>query len=150
MQLPKQLQKFPQPTLIVTSDSVVAKFFLAGGDSLEELDGVSEPREKRTDSEGYFTSWDESRHGGPDSDLDDTARQKTFARKIAERIRDLVAHHGVAKIHFIMPAEIEHVLTLHLTKPEQEKIGKKIHLDVMKEDAVKIMGRIVKSLATER
>ncbi len=143
MKLPSSLQKFPQTALFVTSDSIIAKFFLAGGDGLEELDGISLPREKKSDREGYFTSADESRHGGPASDPDDTARLKTFVKKIAQQIENLVAHHDVKKIHLIMPAEVEHKLFSELTNQIKEKIGKKIHLDVMKEDAVKIVERVV-------
>ncbi|MFH1621165.1 MAG: host attachment protein [Patescibacteria group bacterium] len=143
MKIPSSLQKFPQPTLIVTSDSIIAKLFLAGGDSFEELDSVAEPRENKQDSEGYFASADESRHGDPAADSDDTARLKTFVKKIVEQIEDLVAHHGIKKIHLIMPAEVEHKLSQEISNQAGEKIGKKIHHDVMKEDAVKILERIL-------
>ena len=52
MNLPQDLQHFPHAALIIASDSMHAKFFLVGGDTLQELDGVALPREFRQDSEG--------------------------------------------------------------------------------------------------
>jgi hypothetical protein len=143
MRLPSDLQHFPHSALIVSSDSVKAKFFLVGGDELEELDGVAVPREPRQDSEGSFTSSDGSRVAGPDSDIDDTPRLKQFVNNIAGRMADLVREHGVAHIHLAMPAEVHHLLDSHLDKDVQSKIVRIVHKDLMKESPLEIVRRIL-------
>ena len=88
MKIPQDLQpRFIHPTLVVAADHIVAKMFLAGGDDVEELDGVSEPRERRQDSEGYFTSFDKSRHGSPGSDISDQPRLAEYAKTVEQVLR---------------------------------------------------------------
>ena len=140
MKLPKDLKEhFPHTALIIPSDQIVAKFFLVGGDELEELDSVALPRELRQDSEGQFTSFDGSRVGGPDADLHDTPRKKQFVKKIAERIKELVREHAVAHLHLVMLAELEHLLSKHLEPDVKEKVVHIRHCNLMKESPLEIV-----------
>ncbi len=54
MQIPEHLQHFAEPTLLVLADHVEGKFFLAGGDAIETLDGVAAPHDAPRDQEGSF------------------------------------------------------------------------------------------------
>jgi hypothetical protein len=142
MKLPQDLQpRFIHPTLIVAADHVVAKMFLAGGDEVEELDGVSEPREKRQDSEGFFMSWDGSRHGGPDADISDEPRLAEYAKKVAKRIATLVHEQDLAHIHLVMPNDVSHLVQKALPNDVKKKIVHVRDLDLMKEDTLTILRR---------
>jgi ribonuclease D len=139
MKLPKDLKEhFPHTALIIASDQIVAKFFLVGGDELEELDSVALPRELRQDSEGEFISSDGSRTSDPDSDLHDTPRKKQFVKKIAERIKELVREHAVAHVHLVMLAEMEHLLSKHLEPDVKKKVVNIRHYNLMKEGPLDI------------
>ncbi|MBI4139041.1 hypothetical protein HY479_02725 [Candidatus Uhrbacteria bacterium] len=143
MKLPQILQHFPHAALIISSDSMRANFFLVGGDELEGLDGVAMPRELRQDSEGSFTSSDGSRVAGPDADIDDAPRLKQFARRIAERTERLVRDHGIAHVHLVMPAEIEHVVSSSFATDVESLVGFRRHLDLMKEDPLTVVRRVL-------
>lgn len=143
MQIPNDLKThFPHATLLILSDSITAKFFLIGGDAIQELDGISEPREFRQDSEGSFTSYDGSRVGGPDSDIDDAPRQKSFIKKIAGRTADMVRTHATAHLVVVMPAELDHALREELPGDVRGMILHALHKNLMKEDTLSILRRI--------
>lgn len=135
MILPERLRHFPHATLIVASDTIAAKFFLVGGDSLEELDGVAVPKETGRDGEGSIEFFP-----------DDAARLHSFAKELASRIATLAREHGIPHIHLVMPAEIEHLVTKDLPHDIAATIGAKLHLDVMKESDVAIVERVVSRL----
>src|SRR5262245_53920389 len=87
MKLPGGLRHFPKPTLVVITDEQEAKFWLAGGDAIEELDPVSMPREKASDREGAFYARTGYQHVGSDlSDAHDTPRKEKFAKAVAKKI----------------------------------------------------------------
>ncbi|MFZ2804482.1 MAG: hypothetical protein WA001_04620 [Patescibacteria group bacterium] len=139
MQLPEHLQHFPHPALILVSDSVKAKFFLAGGDSLQELDGVFVPR----GNEKTEPSPDGKRIAGFDADVDDGPRLHDFIHQLVAKTDALVKQHGIAHIHLVMPAEVEHQFSGHLPKEDKEKIGQTLHHDLMNEDPLKIIERLL-------
>jgi len=133
MQLPENLQHFPKATLILASDSVHAKFFLVGGDSLQELDGVGVPREAPQDNEGPFTF-----------DINDGPRLHDFVHQLVTKTVELTNAHGVAHIHLVMPAEVEHMLSSHLPQPVQALIGQTLHHDLMKSSPLELVERLLK------
>lgn len=143
MILPERLRHFPRATLVIASDSVLAKYFLVGGDSLEELDGVAVPREPLQDAEGAFTSSDGSRVAGPASDIDDRPRLERFVAELVSRTADLVREHGIAAIHVVMPADVEHLYSERLPKDIVHKLGQRLHLDLMKEPPLEIVERLL-------
>jgi hypothetical protein len=132
MQLPHELQHFPNGALIVVSDTVIAKFYLVGGDTLEELDGVAVPKETGQDGEGSFEFFP-----------DDASRLHAFIHKVVERLGVLVRKHDIPLIHMVMPAEIDHEVTGHLPNDIKEKLGKTIHLNLMKESPLEAVRRII-------
>jgi len=132
MQLPTDLQHFPNGALLVASDTTKASFFLLGGDSLEELDGVSLAKENGADGEGSIEFFP-----------DDTARLQAFVKLLAEHITTLKRDHQIAHIHLVMPAEIEHDVSKHLATDTQSVVGVKLHHDVMNESPLDIVRRVV-------
>jgi len=142
MKIPQDLQpRFIHPTLVVAADHIVAKMFLAGGDDVEELDGVSEPRERRQDSEGYFTSFDKSRHGSPGSDISDQPRLAEYAKTVAKRIAEIVREQDLAHIHLVMPNEVSTLVQKALPNDVKAKIVHVRDLDLMKMDTLTILRR---------
>ncbi|MBU1034342.1 host attachment protein [Patescibacteria group bacterium] len=146
MKLPQELQHYPHATLLIASDSVRADFFLLGGDELEKLDGIALPREPRQDSEGTFVSYDGSRAAGPDSDIDDSQRLKQFVKKITEQAEALTREHDIQHVDVVMPAEIEHLLTEVSSNELKNKIRRRSHLDLMKEDPLTIVRRSLETV----
>ncbi|MEK7115778.1 MAG: host attachment protein [Patescibacteria group bacterium] len=134
MKLPRHLQHFPQSALIVTSDTVTAKFYLAGGDSLEELDGSALPKETGQDGEGSFEFFP-----------DDAPRLHAFAKQLAAHLTKLAREHTLPSIHLIMPAEVEHLVSKKLPPDVAKNVGKKIDHDVMKESPLTIVERVLKA-----
>ncbi len=132
MNLPHELQHFQSGALLIASDSVKADFFLLGGDSIEPLDGVSLPKETGKDGEGSFEFFP-----------DDASRLHAFAKQVAARIATLEREHKIPHIHLLMPAEVEHLVTHELPHDVSTKVGTKIHLDVMKEDPISMVKRLV-------
>ncbi|MDQ7814286.1 MAG: host attachment protein [Patescibacteria group bacterium] len=144
MQLPKELQKFPLSNLIVASDSTTARIYLAGGDSLEELDAVSVPHERKQDNEGSFVSSDGSRVGGPIEE-DDTPRFDTFIKKLARSVIDTVRKHKIEQLSLVMPAEVEHALVDQLPSDVDTLIRRKLHKDLMKEAPIELVKRLLEA-----
>lgn len=143
MNIPQDLQpQFIHPTLVVAADHMFAKMFLAGGDEVEELDGVAMPRERKQDSEGFFVSRDASRHGSPDADTSDDPRLKAFTKAVAERISTLVKDQDIAHLHLVMPAEVDGLVQKHLPPDIKTKIVRVRHLDLMKEDTLTVLRRV--------
>lgn len=134
MQLPKDLQHFPHLTLIVLSDHGASKLYLAGGDSLEELDGVSLPVEPLPDHEGSFV---------PGSNFIESDRLEKYTKLLAEHISQLVQTHTVEHVHFMMPTEIERLVSASLPVNIQEKILKRLSIDVMNESPLDAVRRLM-------
>lgn len=144
MQLPQELQRFPVATLIVASDSETAKIYLAGGDSLEQVDAIEVPREKSQDNEGSFTSSDGSRVAGP-VDEKDGPRLGTFTKKLAESVISLMRKHKLERLDLIMPAEIEHALVDRLPSDVDTLIGRKLNKNLMKEEPTEMVKRLLET-----
>ncbi|MBU1033206.1 MAG: hypothetical protein ABII13_04930 [Patescibacteria group bacterium] len=140
MKIPQELQAhLPHAVLIITSDNIISRFYLAGGDTIEEIDSVSLPSEFKQDSEGSFTSSDGSRVAGPDSDIHDTPRRKQFVKMMTEKTEELVRKHNIVHINLVMPAEVEHLFSDKLANDVKEKIMHVKHLSLMKENPIDIV-----------
>ncbi len=143
MQLPSQLQHFPKPTLLVLADNVDATFHLLHDDQLTDLEKISEPRERKQDSEGSYATSGNSRVGSPDSDIDDGPREHKFVGRISDEIVKLSAAHDIHAIHLIMPPKIEHALSAVLPHNQLEKLGQRLHLDLMYSTPLDAVGRLL-------
>lgn len=135
MHLPQELQHFSRPTLITISDHFVARFFLVGGDALEELDGIALPKNNPHD--------DGSRVEGLLADLDDTPRLIHFVKQIAERLDDFVKKNDTSTIHLIMPTDVAGELRKYLSAAVLPHLGRTLHLDLMKTAPLDIVRRVL-------
>jgi len=144
MQLPQELQKFPLATLLVASDSVTARFYLIGGDSLEEIDSIIVPKDKYSDNEGSFASSDGSRVAGP-VDEKDAQRLDSFVKQMARMAIDLSRKHKIEELNLVMPAEIEHALIEQLPSDVDTLIKRKLNKNLMKESPVELITRLLEA-----
>jgi protein required for attachment to host cells len=132
MQIPLDLQHFPEPTLIVMTDFQLAKCWLAGGDSLEAVDGVALPQERSSDEEGAsVSSFDGTRRSDPSSDKHDTPRKEKFATLVADRIASLIHQGHAAKIRIASPPEMLHLIEGRLPHDIRERILSRMAKDFM-------------------
>jgi hypothetical protein len=135
MHLPHELQHFPHPTLIVASDHFTARFFFIGGDTLEELDGLTLPKNLPND--------DGSRVGGLLADVDDAPRLTQFVKQIAARLEEETQKHDVQTIHLVMSADVEGALHTHISATVLPHLSRIIHRDLMNEAPLEIVKRIL-------
>jgi hypothetical protein len=142
MQLPQDLQHFSVPTLIVVGDSVGAKFFLAGGDAVEEVDAVSLPRETSSDSEGSFNNVDTGRSNAPEP-KDEEERLHRLVHVYQEKIEELIRHHDAAEVCLVMNAELAHGVTHHLPGDVLPKITRELHHDMAKSGLEEIIRKLL-------
>lgn len=143
MKLPRQLQRFSEPTLLVASSEEVAKFWLAGGEALEALDGVALAPEQKSDSEGAFTSYDGSRVGGPASDKHDTPRKEKFAKQVAERVVKLLREGHATGVRLAALPEILHRIEAHLPNDVAKKVISRTEKNLMKMDETETVGAML-------
>lgn len=126
MLLPSELQKFSHPTLIVLTDHIHAKLWLAHELELKEIDHLDMPRERMTDREEIET----------DADPD---RLHRMMKELASRI----THHATnaQHIYLAMKADIMHALEKELPSPTKNLINRRQPHDLMKEEMLDVVKR---------
>jgi hypothetical protein len=134
MQLPQDLQKFPHLALIVLADRQAAKLFLTGGESIEELDGLSMPAAEGAEHEHSFIA--------PSHDAESDRAMK-FSTALGEHVAATVNKHGIDHLHLIMPSEVEHALAATLPADVSTKVASRLHLDLMNEQPLDVVRRLV-------
>ena len=143
MQLPKELQRFLDPCLIVMTDEQEAKFWIAGGDALETLDSMSLVPEKESDREGAFHTAKGYTHVGSDlSDKHDTPRKEKFAKQITERMAKLIREGHAERVRLVSPPEMMHRLEKHLPTDVKKRMDSKLDKDLMKFDVLEVLKRM--------
>jgi protein required for attachment to host cells len=144
MQLPQALQHFPEATLLIVTDEEAAKCWLAGGDSLEALDGVSLPHERKSDDEGAsIASFDGTRRSDPSADKHDTPRKNTFATLVANRVASVIHQGHAAKIRIASPPEILHLIESHLPHDMRERILSRTAKNLMQYPEIELVEKIL-------
>ena len=141
MQIPHDLQHFPEPTLIVIADHLTAKFFLAGGDAVQELDGVALPRDRRTDKDTAFVDVDSGRVSSGEP-KDEEERLNRYGKLVAVAIERYLHQHTAAHFYLVMVGDVADAVKRHLDKPAHALIKKEIAKDVMKEPLVDVLRRL--------
>jgi len=142
MQLPRELQHFPEPALLVLADSQRAQFWLAHGDQFNELERFSLLPELKSDREASFINTD---HGGsrsgPEPHHDD--RFSHFCKMIAEKTSTLVRDGQADVFHLVMPLEVANEVKKHLADDVAAKLGKTVDLDLMKDSPLEAVKRVI-------
>ncbi len=134
MQIPEALQHFAEPALIVTADHFHARLWLAFEDSMEEIESYEMPKAELSDNEGKEIG----------QEVTDEERLKRFTHALAERVSQLIRDEEAAmSVHIIAPADVAHPFKKLLAPEAANIIGKELDVNVMKEDAVQILERLV-------
>lgn len=142
MHLPQDLQPhIAHATLVIVSDHIAAKIYLAGGDAIEEIDGVVEPRES-VEHDDATSSVDGIRTANPHADASDAPRLKRFVSRLSESITKHTASHDVANIHLFMPADVLHLLKDTLPADVSKHIRTETAAMLMKEDILSVLRRV--------
>ncbi len=133
MIISNELHVFQHPTLLITSDHVQARLFVANQNILEEQGHVSLPHENT-----------ETREGTPlaPPEYNDESRLKHFVQLLCEQATALMGPHSIEVVDLVMPSEIEHLFRSHCDQDIKNKIKRTINHDLMKEDILKVVARL--------
>lgn len=133
MQLPQDLQHFEFPALIVVADHVHAQFWLAHNDTLEEVEVVELQKDTYSDNEAI----------GLGLEKNDEHRLHEYVHMLVDRLEEIM-NEGVAdSIHLVMDTELANSVIDHSSTEIQEQVGKQIHADLMKEDPLEVVKRVL-------
>ena len=133
MQLPQELQHFAEPTLIVVADRVHAQFWLAHEENMEDVEVLEVPKEHLSDHEGRAIG----------QELKDDDRLHHLIHLIVEKIEELVREGVADKIHLVMEAELAHQVAGHVSQEVTAKLGAQVHADLMKDDVLDVVKRVL-------
>ncbi len=134
MQIPEALQHFAEPALIVTADHFQARLWIAFEDSMEEIETLELPKTELSDNEGKEIG----------QEMTDEERTRRFISGLADHINQLIRDEEAASsLHLIAPADVINPLKKLLAPEAANIINKELDVNVMKEDAVQILERIV-------
>jgi protein required for attachment to host cells len=141
MQLPRELQHFPEPTLLVLADHVEGKFYLLGGDAMEEVGSVAVPAEKRSDKDTSFVDSDSGRVSGPEP-KDDEDRVHHLLHALVEGIETLLHKHQATRLVLIMQNDLLHGVKSHLDADATARVWKEVPQDLMKQHPLEAVRRL--------
>ena len=133
MQLPEELQHFEFPSLILVADHVHAQFWLAHNDTLEEVDLISLPKDELSDKEGRAIG----------QELSDDHRLHEFIHLVVDRLEQIMGEGVADSLHLVMSADLAAAVLDHSNSEIQEQVGKQLHLDLMKEEPLEVVKRLL-------
>lgn len=133
MQLPQELQHFEFPSLILAADHVHAQFWLAHGDTLEEVDLIALPKDKLSDNEGLAIG----------QELSDDHRLHEYIHLVVDRLEQIMSEGVADSLHLVMSADLANAILDHSSTEVQEQVGKQVHADLMKEDPIEVVRRLL-------
>jgi hypothetical protein len=135
MQLPQELQRFEFPSLILVADRVHAQFWLAHGDTLEEVDLIRLDKDEHSDKEGREIG----------QELSDDNRLHQYIHLVVDRLEQIM-NEGVAdSLHLVMETELADAVIDHSSQEIQEQVGKQVHADLMKEEPLDVIRRVLEA-----
>ena len=135
MQLPQELQHFEFPSLILVADHVHAQFWLAHEETLEEVDLIALPKDEHSDNEGRVLG----------QELSDDNRLHQYIHLVVDRLEQIMSEGVADSLHLVMPADLAHAIVEHSSKEVQEQVGKEVHLDLMKEEPLEVVKRVLEA-----
>ncbi len=135
MQLPQELQHFEFPSLILVADHVHAQFWLAHEETLEEVDLIALAKETHSDNEGLANGQEPS----------DENRLHQYIHMVVDRLEQIMSEGVADSLHLVMPADLAHMVIEHSSTEVQEQVGKEVHLDLMKEDPLDVVRRVLEA-----
>jgi hypothetical protein len=138
MQLPHDLQHFHEPTLILIADHVRAHLWLAGGDALESLEGLSMPIEADSDREGSFQSTDTRMSHGPESKAG-LERMHRYIHLLLDRLEQELRTGRATKAMLVADADLLHPLLGHLPGDLEDRVTKTVEGNYIKSDVLEVV-----------
>ena len=132
MQLPKELQKFSHPYLVVLADHVHAQFWLAHGETLELLTQHTHEPELKSDNETSFVNVDTHGTSGPEQN-EDRERLRKFTKELDKKIQALIPVHSIQHLFLAMDAELLGPVKEHLLNDTKKLLKKTVPKNLMKE-----------------
>lgn len=133
MFLPKDLQHFSVPTLIVVANHVSASFYLVGGDAAEEVSSVGEPK-----------IWKSDKELNTEPSAEDGERVRRLVGDIGEMIERFIRSGQAERFHLVMQADLAHAVQERLDMPTAAVLVSSLPLDVGRESIIDIIRRLVK------
>jgi len=118
---------------------------------LKELGTIEHSRELKSDNEASFVN---PNHGGSTSGPEpkiEQERMKKFCKELASRITQHLAEPDPASpgaikhIYLAMKKELMHPVEEHLAKPTQTLINRRLDADLMKDDILEVVDRLLKA-----
>lgn len=133
MQLPQELQRFENPSLIVVADHVHAQFWLAHNETLEEVDVIELPKDTYSDNEARGLGLEKT----------DDHRLHEYVHLLVDRLEEIM-NEGVAdSVHLVMDTDLANAVLDHSSTEVQEQVGKQVHADLIKEDPLEVVKRVL-------
>ena len=143
MRLPQHLQHFPEPTLIVLTDHVQGRFWLAHLETLEQIDQLALPHELKSDREGSFVNTD---HGGSTSGPEPSDREHSnhWIHLMTEKIETVCQAKNIKQLDLVMRPDLLHALRAHLPQSISILIKTELGVDLMKMHILETLDRLLK------
>lgn len=142
MHLPQELcPHVEHPTLFVVADHVVAKIYLAGGDAIEDIDALAEPRDVNEHDDATSSS-DGIRTADPHADKSDAPRLKKLMGHLVEHVEAHIKTYGVQNLHLVMPADMLHQFSGMCGAGTRDIIRTQTDGIFVKDDILKTMKKI--------
>jgi hypothetical protein len=135
MQLPEELQRFEFPSLILVADHVHAQFWLAHNDTLEEVDLIALPKDTHSDNEGRAIG----------QELSDDNRLHEYIHLLVDRLEQIMSEGVADSLHLVMSADLANAVLDHSSSEVQEQVGKQVHADLMKEEPLDVVRRVLEA-----
>jgi len=142
MQIPKELQHFIHPTLIVISDFDQALIYRAHLEDAIEIARVKAPSAAFPNPDGSVGSGG-GRFMNPSADVDQGADRGVFTKNVINTIKSLVEKHGIKHINLVVPTELGHRLEEKLPNNLKPMVTKTIEADLTYEPLVAVLKRLV-------
>ncbi len=109
----------------------MAHFYLVGGNAVEEVSSVSEPKELQSDKELNTEP----------SKLDEE-RVRRLVIDIGKEVTRLVRNHGIDRVHLVMKKDLANPMIDHLDAPTAAKVGSVLSIDASNISMIEIVRRI--------
>ncbi|MBD3281959.1 hypothetical protein GF391_04410 [Candidatus Uhrbacteria bacterium] len=142
MNIPDNLQNFPEPSLILIGDFGKTIIHKAHGINIDELRVVESRDPAFPDSEStVIVSKGIRAHS--DAAHNKEEDRKHYAKDIVEALTDFVDDHDIKDIQLIMPTELYNLINQYLSRDVQDLITRHLNKDLTKSDLVEALERLL-------
>ena len=141
MNLPENLQHFPNPTLILIGDFGKTIIYKAQDINIDEL-RTHEADEPAMPNSEASVAVGAGRMANTDSGIDEGEDRKKYTNNLTQLLTDIVDDHGIKDIQLIMPPELLRRFEQELSKDIQDLISRKLDKDLTKTNLVEALERL--------